>query len=170
MSLLLVNGLCTLLAFVSLGAFILIARRTAQTLQLGRAMAKQIAAASNALNRTLHALQNEHDTLRDESRKLEACLGEAGRSRRDMVRSVDVVNRIRAELQTEIHALRGVIASRGPVASVAPAAVVQTVPERPAPIARSVKLPVFVQRTVRLAAQATATAQKSESIFGKHDA
>jgi len=151
MNLLLVNAISAILSLVSIGIVVVALRKAAEMIRLGRSMAEQIAASSASLEKALAALQAEHDDLRDENRKLNARLEESAKARRDITRSVDLMERIRTELQGDIRALRTAMASRSAAMTTA------TAPQPPLPAAtpakistqaKPEKLPVFVRRTV----------------------
>lgn len=156
MSLLLVNIISTLMAAVSMIIFIVISRRTVQTVQLGRAIAHQIADASATLDRALHALQGEHDEFRGENRKLDTRIVDATRARHEITRSVEQLNLVRAQLQSELRALRlAVTAAKTPAiapatTNTAPPAFVTSVKAAAPRATEPVVLPAFVKRTVRL--------------------
>ncbi|KXF76034.1 hypothetical protein ATN84_14000 [Paramesorhizobium deserti] len=150
MNLLLVNAISAILSLVSIGIVVVALRKAAEMIRLGRSMAEQIATSSANLERALAALQVEHDDLRDENKKLDARLEESAKARRDIARSVDLMERIRTELRGDIRGLRTAMSSRD---TAGPA----TVPQPPLPAsapgisptpAKPPKLPVFVRRTV----------------------
>lgn len=149
MNLLLVNAISAILSLVSIGIVVVALRRAAEMIRLGRSMAEQIAASSANLERALTALQAEHDEFRDENRKLDARLEESAKARRDIARSVDLMERIRTELQGDIRALRATVAARDTAAAAAPQQPhAATAPAQAPNQAKPSKLPVFVRRTV----------------------
>ncbi|WP_420960926.1 BAB2_0123 family type IV secretion system effector [Brucella sp. IR073] len=152
MNLLLVNAISAGLSLVSIAIVVVALRKAAETIRLGRALADGIAASSAGLEKALAALQAERDDLRDESRKLSARLEESAKAQREINRSLDLMERIRAELQGDVRALRSSIAAR-PVAtsSVPQPSTVPAAPAKPAQ-AQPSKLPVFVHRRVQSAA------------------
>ncbi|PRD42683.1 hypothetical protein C5748_14760 [Phyllobacterium phragmitis] len=153
MNLLLVNVISAVLSLVSIGIVVVALRRAAEMIRLGKSMAEQIAASSANLEQALAALKTEHDDFRDENRKLDARLEESARAQRDIARSVDLMGRIRTELQGDIRALHTSISARNTAAAtVAPQAA--SAPAKAHIQSKSSKLPVFVRRTV---ASATVT-------------
>ncbi|GAB1582985.1 BAB2_0123 family type IV secretion system effector [Phyllobacterium phragmitis] len=149
MNLLLVNAISAILSLVSIGIVVVALRRAAEMIRLGRSMAEQIAASSANLERALAALQAEHDELRDENRKLDARLEESAKARRDIARSVDLMERIRTELQGDIRALRATVAARDTAAAAALEQPLAATASAQAPNqAKPSKLPVFVRRSV----------------------
>jgi septal ring factor EnvC (AmiA/AmiB activator) len=139
MSLLLVNAISAVLSLGAIAVVVVALRKAAEMIRLSRMIAGEIAAASAGLEKALAALKSEHDDLRDEGRKLNARLQESARAQREITRSLDLMERIRAELQGDVRALRTSIASRP-----APAAAPE--PARPTVQAKPSKLPVFVHR------------------------
>ncbi|RCS23963.1 hypothetical protein DUT91_11965 [Phyllobacterium salinisoli] len=152
MNLLLVNAISAVFSLVSIGIVVVALRKATEMIRLGRSMAEQIAASSDNLERALAALKAEHDDFRDESRKLDARLEESARAQRDIARSVDLMQRIRIELQGDVRAMRTSISSRNTAATAAPAPA--RAPEQTPSQAKPSKLPVFVRRTVASASVA----------------
>ncbi|GGA98201.1 hypothetical protein GCM10011491_28060 [Brucella endophytica] len=156
MNLLLVNAISAGLSLVSIAIVIVALRKAAETIRLGRALADGIAASSAGLEKALAALQAERDDLRDESRKLSARLEESAKAQREINRSLDLMERIRAELQGDVRALRSSITARPVATASTPAPLAQTAPAKPAQ-AQPAKLPVFVHRRVQSAASTIGT-------------
>ncbi|MFK3667183.1 BAB2_0123 family type IV secretion system effector [Ochrobactrum teleogrylli] len=139
MSLLLANILSTLMALVSLGALIVVGRKTNETIKLGKVLALRVAAASNGLERAVKAIQSERTDLVDENVKLEARLGETQRVRREMEEAIEELNRLRKALTRDMREARTVADS--------------AVRTREPSVEQKEKnaLPVFVHRAVRKA-------------------
>ncbi|PYE87717.1 BAB2_0123 family type IV secretion system effector [Phyllobacterium leguminum] len=148
MNLLLVNAISAALSLVSIAVVIVALRKAAQMIRLGRMMAAEIATASAGLENAFAALRSEHDDLRDEGRKLNARLEETAKAQREITRSLELMERIRADLRGDIRALYALRASAPSRPATAAAA---AAPEPLAAPAQARQLPVFVHRRVSTA-------------------
>lgn len=143
MNLLLVNALSVALSLVSVAIVVVALRKAAEMIRLGRAMAGEITKAASGLENALAALRTEHDDLRDEGRKLNARLQDSAKAQREITRSLDLMARIRTELQGDVRALRMSVTTPAVAPQPPLAATVQAKPS---------KLPVFVRQRVSNAA------------------
>lgn len=163
MSLLLANLISAALIATGLAVFLVALRKANRLTAMSRAMAQQVAGSARSLEQALLILQNERETCRDESVRLEAKLKDSDRARSEMTRTIRMVERAKNEFKDNVRPFPAADAAQ----RVATPAFVQPAPAAPAevrhgtpihnqPAAPAKVLPVFVNRIVRSADVANA--------------
>ncbi|MBA8879788.1 BAB2_0123 family type IV secretion system effector [Phyllobacterium myrsinacearum] len=155
MSLLLANLISLALIATGLAVFFVALRKANRLTAMSHAMAQQVAGSARSLEQALLFLQNERETCRDESVRLEATLKDSDRARSEMTRTIHLVERAKNEFKNNVHPFPATDAGQRVTASVPfaqPAAgVPAAAPARSEPSTPAKVLPVFVNRIVRSA-------------------
>ncbi|QND50632.1 hypothetical protein HB779_01270 (plasmid) [Phyllobacterium sp. 628] len=153
MSLLLANLISVAVITTGLIVFFVTLRKANKLTAMSRALAQQVAGSAKSLEQALQLLQNERETCRDESVRLEAKLKDSDRARTEMTRTIHLVERARNEFKDNVRPFPAIDPAQR---NAAPASVAQpaaaappAVPVQPAAPAKV--LPVFVNRIVRSA-------------------
>ncbi|ALE02976.1 BAB2_0123 family type IV secretion system effector [Bartonella ancashensis] len=108
MSWFMVNIISTLLALISLGVFIRVARKLKETMHTGRELAEQIQVSTSHLDHIISVLREEYQEIHDENRKMDARIIESTRIRREIDRSLAHMEEVRHQLQNDFNLLRSV--------------------------------------------------------------
>ncbi|MBA8903565.1 hypothetical protein [Phyllobacterium sp. P30BS-XVII] len=158
MSLLLANLISAALIATGLAVFFVALRKANRLTAMSHAMAQQVAGSARSLEQALLFLQNERETCRDESVRLEAKLKDSDRARSEMTRAIHLVERVKNDFKNNVHPFPTPEAIQR---TATPASVAQPAPAAPAearsePAAPAKTLPVFVNRIVRSADVANA--------------
>ncbi|KEG18333.1 BAB2_0123 family type IV secretion system effector [Bartonella bacilliformis] len=167
MSWFMVNIASALLALISLSVFVVIARKLATTIQMGRELAKQVHIGTSCLDRAILALREEHQDFRDENRKMDARIIESTRIRREIDRSIAHMEEVRNQLQNDFNLLRNLPT----VKTQEHAATLKTTQTYSKRSIFPKKFPVFVQRSAQKALLHNTiqpTASKNFPVFVQH--
>lgn len=106
MSLPLVSFISLILMATGLAVFVISLRKAARIMKLSREIVHQVAHSAASLDHALATLQAERDTFRDESKRLEARLRDSDRARKDISRSISLVERVKGEIQDDVRELQ----------------------------------------------------------------
>lgn len=108
-----------------LAVFLVALRKANRLTAMSRAMAQQVAGSARSLEQALLFLQNERETCRDESVRLEAKLKDSDRARSEMTRTIRMVERAKNEFKDNVRPFPAVDAAQR---AAAPAFAQQPVP------------------------------------------